>query len=88
MSVADLKARVDPWLAVFVGYNDSSDRLPKFSALNRYQVKSFNFRCTWNGNPCNISQDFRTILTEFGVCYSFNNKNPPRSVRETGSMLH
>ena len=45
-----------------------------------------NFRCTWNGRPCNISLDFKTILTEFGVCYTFNYENPPLSVRESGMI--
>ena len=34
----------------------------------------FIYRCTWQGVDCNITTDFRTVLTDLGVCYTFNNK--------------
>ena len=44
------------------------------------------FRCTWQGGECNISADFPTILTDLGVCYTFNNNDDEKllNVSEAG----
>ena len=44
----------------------------------------FHLRCTWNGRPCNINQDFKTTITDLGVCYTFNYHRPSLIVREPG----
>ncbi len=34
-------------------------------------------RCSWKGKPCkNITEDFTTSLTEFGLCHTFNFRKP------------
>ena len=43
-----------------------------------------NSRCKWNGKTCNITKDFKTTLTDLGVCYTFNYDHPPLSVKEPG----
>ena len=43
-----------------------------------------NFRCKWHGKTCNITKDFKTTLTDLGVCYTFNYDHPPLSVKEPG----
>ena len=42
------------------------------------------FRCQWHGRNCNITKDFKTTLTDLGVCYTFNYDYPPLSVKEPG----
>ena len=41
-------------------------------------------RCTWHGNPCDKETDFVTTLTDLGVCYTFNMKEPALEVTEPG----
>ena len=46
-----------------------------------------NFRCKWNDKTCNIIKDFKTTLTDLGVCYTFNYDHPPLSVKEPGDII-
>ncbi len=43
------------------------------------------FRCSWKGNPCDISNDFETKLTNLGLCHIFNGKSPTEIVQEPGT---
>ena len=45
--------------------------------------------CTWQGKPCNISEDFVTTLTDLGVCYTFNSglKKAQITVTESGTII-
>ena len=41
--------------------------------------KSFIFNsCYWNGQRCDIKGDFEQVITDLGVCYSFNSNNTHR----------
>ncbi len=43
------------------------------------------FSCTWNAKSCDVEQDFDTIFTGIGVCYTFNGGASPRYATEPGS---
>ncbi|XP_013398040.1 uncharacterized protein LOC106164620 [Lingula anatina] len=36
-----------------------------------------NARCTFRGEDCNITADFKHVFTEFGNCYTFNSGDDP-----------
>ncbi len=42
--------------------------------------------CTWHGNPCDKETDFVVTITDLGVCYTFNMKEPALEVTEPGSL--
>ena len=44
------------------------------------------YRCMWMKRPCNISRDFTTVYTEFGVCYTFN--GDPEVVKYVDDTAH
>ena len=48
-------------------------------------ISIFTCRCTWYGKPCNISEDFETVITDLGVCYTFNGKKPAVQVTQPGT---
>ena len=45
------------------------------------------FRCTWNGEDCDLSKDLSTTYTDLGVCYTFNGKQPSLSTHSPGEKL-
>ena len=49
------------------------------------RISIFSCRCTWYGKPCNISEDFETVITDLGVCYTFNGKKPAVQVTQPGT---
>ena len=45
------------------------------------------FSCYWDGERCDIERDFQQIITDLGVCYSFNSNSTGKdqySVSEEG----
>ena len=41
-------------------------------------------RCEWQDGKCDVSGAFRTDLTDLGVCFTFNHKEPFLTVNESG----
>ena len=52
-----------------------SDRIGFTTKNSNKIVGLFRFRCTWLGRQCDVDVSFETILTDLGVCYTFNNNN-------------
>ena len=42
------------------------------------------YSCFWNGQRCNLSEDFVKVFTEIGVCYTFNGGGEARVTTEPG----
>ena len=44
--------------------------------------------CKWRGRPCNVEKDFKTSLTENGVCYTFTggSQGAPLTVTDFGKF--
>ena len=38
----------------------------------------------WKNHPCNINDDFKTTITDFGVCYTFNANEVKLTLRKPG----
>ena len=45
---------------------------------------SIYFSCVWNGQRCNLNEDFVKVFTEIGVCYTFNGGGEARVTTEPG----
>ena len=43
-------------------------------------------RCEWQDGKCDVSGAFRTNLTDLGVCFTFNHKEPFLTVNESGKL--
>ena len=58
--------------------------------MGKYSLSSIlPFRCSWNGESCNVDLGFRTILTDLGVCYTFNNEErQPLMATENGQTTN
>ncbi len=41
-------------------------------------------RCEWKGEACSMN-DFKTSVTDFGICYTFNADYPGLTVNKTGN---
>ena len=41
--------------------------------------------CYWDGQPCDLEEDFSKVLTPHGVCYQFNAQGEPKSSTKAGS---
>ncbi len=60
------------------------------SMINRWEKTQFELvtfwtcRCLWQGTPCNMTEQFTTILTDFGMCYTFNDKHSSLQVSKPG----
>lgn len=52
--------------------NTSNLNLTAFVLRVAHQKEDFIDSCKWKGDTCNISADFHTTMTDFGVCYTFN----------------
>ena len=64
---------------------DKHRELQKYYHIKLTNVAiSDSYSCTWHGNPCDIENDFVLTLTDLGVCYTFNMKEPALHVSEPG----
>ena len=56
--------------------------------MSNHYVKFLFFAksCTWNGADCDITEAFTTVITDLGVCYTFNagDANKGRQTTEAG----
>ena len=49
-----------------------------------------NYSCYWNGERCDLKRDFGQVITDLGVCYSFNSNQtnrPQYVVSEEGTYI-
>ena len=55
------------------------------AALRCLKPSFVRFSCRWHGKPCDIENDFVTTLTDHGICYKFNFKEPSLKLSESGT---
>ncbi len=56
-----------------------------FSSLLSHS-NNFTDRCVWKKHLCNSTEDFTTVLTDIGLCYTFNAKEPLLKVTKKGML--
>ena len=65
--------------------SSSSQSIISNSKKNGHVFVVFNLvRCTWKKKACIISEHWSSMVTEFGVCYTFNYHLPGFSTEDTG----
>ena len=47
-------------------------------------IEAMLLECTWNGASKCTGEDFTSVLTDFGVCYTFDNDNGKRVITKPG----
>ncbi|XP_070553623.1 acid-sensing ion channel 4-B-like [Ptychodera flava] len=67
-------------------FNESRNyNMTEAAIHSAHQLEQMLIHCNWKGSEICGPEDFTQSMTDFGVCYTFNDIVPPRKVQQSGT---